>query len=60
MNREFWAEFTLTQTSPTERPEVQAYARAIAESIPPARPQTQQGELAYPYPGRGVSGESSN
>lgn len=60
MNREFWDAFLATQDSATERPEVQTYARAIQQSIPPAMTQVQQGGLAYPYPGRGVSGESSN
>lgn len=60
MNGEFWEEFEETQSSPTKRPDVQAHARAIQESIPPITKQQRQGGLAYPYPGKGVSGESSN
>lgn len=61
MNAEFWEEFEVTQSSPVERPQVQSMARAIQESIPPAAKQRGPSSgLAYPYPGKGVSGESSN
>jgi len=60
MNGEFWEEVLATQSSPTERPQVQAYARAIAESIPPASQGMRQGGLTYPLPGKGVSGETTN
>lgn len=60
MNAEFFAEAKTARSSPTKRPDVQAKARAIQQSIPPMTPQETQGDLAYPYPGKGVSGESSN
>jgi hypothetical protein len=46
-----------SQVSPTERPFVQANARAITESIPPIPQRETQGGLAYPYPGKNPSGE---
>lgn len=60
MNAEFFEEVMTTQTSPTKRPDVQTYARAIAESIPPASQGIRQGGLTYPLPGKGVSGETTN
>jgi hypothetical protein len=60
MNAEFFEEVNATQVSPTERPEVQAFARAISESIPPATQREAQGGLTYPLPGKGVSGETTN
>lgn len=60
MINEFIEEILTAQSSPTARPDVQQFARAIQESIPPAQQSVQQGGLAYPYPGRGVSGESTN
>jgi len=60
MNAEFWEEIDAAQASPTKRPDVQAFARAISESIPPVSKQQRQGGLAYPLPGKGVSGETTN
>ena len=60
MNAEFWEEFETAQSSSAKRPDVQTFARAIQQSIPPAVQPWQQGTLAYPYPGKGVSGETTN
>jgi hypothetical protein len=60
MNAEFEEEILTAQSSPTKRPDVQAHARAIQQSIKPVQQPWQQGTLAYPLPGKGVSGESSN
>lgn len=60
MIAEFFEQVLIAQSSPTERPDVQAHARAIQESIPHVSRQITQGGLAYPYPGKGVSGESTN
>ena len=60
MNAEFWEEANATQVSATKRPDVQAHARAIQESIKPISQRERQGGIAYPYPGKGVSGETTN
>ena len=60
MNAEFWEAILITQSALTERPEVQQFARAIQQSIPPVSQREVQGGFAYPYPGKGVSGESTN
>lgn len=57
---EFFAEAEAARATPLKRPVVQANARAIQESTKPIPRRETQGGLAYPYPGKGVSGESSN
>lgn len=42
------------------RPQIQQQARAITLSTPPIRTANQEGDLPYPYPGKGVSGETTN
>jgi hypothetical protein len=60
MRDEFLESVLTAQGSPTERPFVQANARAISESMPPMSQQETKGSLPYPYPGKGVSGETTN
>jgi hypothetical protein len=60
MRPEFEEEILEAQYCPVLRPSVQANTRAIAESIPPVSKRQTQGGLAYPYPGKGVSGETTN
>ena len=43
-----------------ERPQIQQQARAITYSTPPLSRRETQGDLPYPYPGKGVGGESTN
>lgn len=57
---EFIEEAEAARATPTKRPKVQANTRAIQESIKPLPRRQVQGGLAYPYPGKGVSGETSN
>ncbi len=57
MNKEFFESILVAQSSPTERPFVQANARAITESTPPLTQKETQGDLPYPYPGKNPSGE---
>lgn len=54
---DFLGEVLTAQSSPTERPFVQANARAITESTPPLTQKETQGGLSYPYPGKNPSGE---
>lgn len=60
MSPEFWQAVQATQGANSKRPDVQAHARAIQQSIKPISQRERQGGLAYPLPGKGVSGESSN
>lgn len=60
MNAEFFEQVLTAQSTPTARPDVQAHARAIQESIKPIPARERQGGIAYPYPGKGVSGETTN
>ena len=60
MFTEFAQQVVAARTTPLKRPQVQAKARAIQESMKPAPRREGQGGLAYPYPGKGVSGETTN
>lgn len=51
-------EFAYDRGSPEKGPSIRANAKQITYSLPPYR-QDQQ-STAYPSPGRGVSGESTN
>jgi hypothetical protein len=57
MWQEFIESIINAQVSPTERPFVQANARAITESVPPLTQKETEGDLPYPYPGKNPSGE---
>ena len=57
MIKEFIEAILTAQSSPAERPFVQANARAITESTPPLTQKETQGDLPYPYPGKNPSGE---
>jgi hypothetical protein len=57
---EFAKQVVAARTTPLKRPQVQAKTRAIQESMKPAPRRQGQSGLAYPYPGKGVSGETSN
>lgn len=43
-----------------ERPAIQSQARAITLSTPPIQRTERDGGLTYPYPGKGVNGETAN
>jgi len=60
MRQEFLNSILDAQVSLTERPQIQQQARAITYSTPPIRIANQEGDLPYPYPGKGVGGESTN
>lgn len=60
MWKDFLDSVISAQTSATQRPDVQTHARAIQESIPPMSQRETKGGLPYPYPGKGVSGETTN
>lgn len=57
MKDEFIQSILNAQISLTERPFVQANARAITESTPPLTQKETEGDLPYPYPGKNPSGE---
>lgn len=42
------------------RPQVQRQARALTLAAPPISQRETEGGLTYPYPGKGVSGETTN
>lgn len=42
------------------RPQIQRQARAITEAAPNPYNKVRDGNLAYPYPGKGVNGETTN
>ena len=57
----FFFEMAMAQDPPTlSRPQVQQQARLLTELAPRPDQAEQPGALAYPAPGRGVSGESQN
>jgi hypothetical protein len=57
---EFAKQVVAARDCGSDRPVVQAKTRAIQESMKPAPRRKGQGGLAYPYPGKGVSGETTN
>lgn len=42
------------------RPQIQQFARALNEMAPNPYNRVRDGGLAYPYPGKGVNGETTN
>jgi hypothetical protein len=60
MKKEFIDSVINAQFCALERPQIQQQARAITLSVPPLSRRETQGDLPYPYPGKGVSGETTN
>ena len=61
MQREFQFESALSLNPPTPpRPLIQQKARRLTELAPRPDRRLVDGGLMYPYPGKGVSGETTN
>lgn len=60
MNQEFMQGVVFSRETDKVRPQVQRQARAITESVPPLSRRETDGDLPYPYPGKGVGGETTN
>lgn len=61
MRSEFGFEAETSRNPATfPRPQIQQKARRLMELAPNPYSRKQDGVLAYPYPGKGVSGETTN
>lgn len=60
MNREFAESAEHGRIPGPPRPQIQRQARAITESAPNPYNKQRDGGLSYPYPGKGVNGETTN
>ena len=60
MNREFVQGVEHGRLPGPPRPQIQQQARAITLSVPPISAPEREGGLTYPYPGKGVNGETTN
>jgi hypothetical protein len=60
MNREFYVSAEAARAPGPKRPQIQRQARLISEAAPSPYDRVRDGGLAYPYPGKGVNGETTN
>ena len=58
--REFVLSAEAARNPGPKRPQVQRQARLLSEAAPNPYNRVRDGGLAYPYPGRGPNGETSN